>query len=161
MGNELDAQHFTDHPLAPRITPTTSQAGQSRRSLGTAVNGLDLRQAIGGGLVALGTIGILLAWWQISGTPYPGEQMPPLASGGIGGAALIAIGVLLLNAFEHVKDRDALAQLLDRIDEAEARAERAEQRVLREIGQLASMASSPATSDDPARARRTRARATS
>jgi len=161
MGPESDTSHFADHPLAPRIPPSSSRTGQTRSSLGAAVNGLDWRQAIGGALVAIGTIAILIAWWQISGTPYPGEQMPPLASGGIGGAALIAIGVLLLNAFEHAKDRDALAQLLERLDESEARAQQAEQRLLREIEQLATAASTPPASEQMSRARRPRAKATS
>jgi hypothetical protein len=47
--------------------------------------------------------------------------MPYLASGGVGGAALIAIGITLVVSYEHASDRAALEQLLDRFDSLEAR----------------------------------------
>jgi hypothetical protein len=46
--------------------------------------------------------------------------MPYLASGGIGGAALIAIGVTVYISWEHVQDRAALSVLLQRLDEVES-----------------------------------------
>lgn len=82
---------------------------------------LDWRQALGGGLVVLGIIGILVAWFQIAGTAEVWKQMPYLASGGVGGAALIAIGITLVVSYEHASDRAALGQLMDRFDSLEAR----------------------------------------
>ena len=82
---------------------------------------LEWRQALGGGLVVLGIIGILVAWFQIAGTAEVWKQMPYLASGGVGGAALIAIGITLVVSFEHASDRAALEQLMDRFDSLEAR----------------------------------------
>lgn len=142
-------------PLARHPLATAAGAAPARSERSPVLNGLDWRQAVGGALVALGTLAILLAWWNISGTPYPGEQMPPLASGGIGGAALIAIGVLLLNSFEHVKDREALAEVLLRLDEAEARQAATEQRLLDDLRRMAeSTAAAGATTPAAATARR-------
>jgi hypothetical protein len=84
-------------------------------------------------------VAIIIAWWQISGTPHPGEQMPPFASGGLGGAALVAIGVLLLNSFEHAQDRQALFEVLERIDEVEATAQASDQRTLEELERLTAL----------------------
>jgi hypothetical protein len=81
---------------------------------------MDARQVVAIALIALGMVGVVVAWFGISGTLDPGEQMPYLASGGIGGAALIAIGVMVYVSWEHVQDRAALAILLRRLDEVEA-----------------------------------------
>lgn len=82
---------------------------------------LDWRQTLGGAFILAGIAGVMVAWFGISGTLDPGKQMPYLASGGIGGAALIAIGVTLFLSFEHARDRAALADVLDRLDRLEQR----------------------------------------
>lgn len=81
---------------------------------------LDWRQAAGGALVGLGFIAIIVAWYGVSGTLDPGEQMPYISSGGFGGAALIALGVTLLVGFEHARDRAALRDVLDELDAVRA-----------------------------------------
>lgn len=105
-----------------RSEPT---AGLPRAAVRSSVPGslqsLDWRQAVGGALVVLGMLGIIIAWFGVSGTLDPGEQMPYISSGGFGGAALIAVGVTLLISFEHSRDRDALAQVLDELDELRQR----------------------------------------
>ncbi len=126
-----------DHPLAPRAVERTSDTRWQRPS--SSLPRLDWRQALGGVLVALGSLAIVIAWWQISGTPHPGEQMPSLASGGLGGAALIGLGVLLFNSFEHTEDRAALAAVLDRLDEVEARVEMGERQLLAELAAIAAL----------------------
>lgn len=124
-----------DHPLATR---TSAQPGASRWQPPTPkLPRLEWRQALGSVLVALGSLAIVIAWWQISGTPHPGEQMPSLASGGLGGAALIGLGVILFNSFEHTEDRAALAAVLDRLDELERRVETGERQILAELGAVA------------------------
>lgn len=100
----------TDPATAARRVPVRSSTAGSLQSL-------DWRQAVGGALVVLGMLGIVVAWFGVSGTLDPGEQMPYISSGGFGGAALIAVGVTLLISFEHTRDRDALAQVLDELDE--------------------------------------------
>jgi hypothetical protein len=122
---------FEAHPLgdlqaeASATTPhraATEAAAGARRvpvrsSAAGSLQSLDWRQAVGGALVVLGMFGIIIAWFGVSGTLDPGEQMPYISSGGFGGAALIAVGVTLLISFEHARDRDALAQVLDELDD--------------------------------------------
>ena len=103
----------TGHPLnAQDGQPTTAYAAGP-------IGSMDTRQAIAIALIVLGMIGVIVAWFGISGTLDPGEQMPYLASGGIGGAALIAIGVMMYVSWEHVQDRAALATLLQRLEAVE------------------------------------------
>lgn len=110
LSSELEA-----HPLRGLATiPATSR---TPRQLGA----LDWRQALGIGLIILGTISVIVAWYGVSGTLDPGKQMPYISSGGFGGAVLIAIGVTLLSSFEHARDRAALEVILDRLDAIDLR----------------------------------------
>lgn len=94
---------------------------RGRRSpVPTPQGSLDWRQATGGALVGLGFIATIVAWYGVSGTLDPGEQMPYISSGGFGGAALIALGVTLLVGFEHARDRAALRDVLDELDAVRA-----------------------------------------
>jgi hypothetical protein len=94
---------------------------RGRRSPVPAPQGsLDWRQAAGGALVGLGFIATIVAWYGVSGTLDPGEQMPYISSGGFGGAALIALGVTLLVGFEHARGRAALRDVLDELDAVRA-----------------------------------------
>lgn len=125
---------FDAHPLAtleaePATTSRTAPAepaarAAARPSVPGSLQSLDWRQAVGGALVVLGMLGIVIAWFGVSGTLDPGEQMPYISSGGFGGAALIAVGVTMLISFEHTRDRDALAQVLDELDELRDRLDR-------------------------------------
>ena len=107
-------------PVAPRRAAEPAAGGRQapvRSSATGSLQSLDWRQAVGGALVVLGMLGIIIAWFGVSGTLDPGEQMPYISSGGFGGAALIAVGVTMLISFEHTRDREALAQVLDELDE--------------------------------------------
>ena len=108
-----DQQDLRTHPLNARSDP---QNYPPTRGLAA----MDTRQAIAIALIVLGMIGVVVAWFGISGTLDPGEQMPYLASGGIGGAALIAVGVLMYVSWEHVQDRAVLGVLLQRLEAVEA-----------------------------------------
>jgi hypothetical protein len=126
---------FDDHPLAPATHHDDlpdAPAPSSRRAVIAAtpvrpvagrgsLQSLDWRQALGGALIVLGMLAIIISWFGVSGTLDPGEQMPYISSGGFGGSALIAIGVTLLISFEHSRDRDALAQVLDELDDVRRR----------------------------------------
>lgn len=103
--------------IAPPTSRTVVRSGAVRGSLVT----LDWRQALGGALIVLGMLAIIVSWFGVSGTLDPGEQMPYISSGGFGGSALIAIGVTLLISFEHSRDREALAQVLDELDDVRRR----------------------------------------
>ena len=116
-----DIHTLEDHPLA--ATDTVDQrptdAGSTRRlvlALGRTGT-TDWRQSAGFGAIGLGAIGIVVSWFQIAGEREIWKQLPYLASGGIGGAAAIAIGIALLIAFEHSADRAALDVVLDRLDD--------------------------------------------
>lgn len=149
MTSTSDNDLLGQHPLELNGVDHGSSSSAGRRTA-SVFNQLDWRQALGGALVGVGVLAIIIAWWLVSGTPYPGEQMPPLASGGLGGAALIAIGVLLLNSFEHVKDREALAEVLARLEAFEARSDRTNRQILDELERLQS-AASRAEATEPSR----------
>jgi hypothetical protein len=112
-------------PATSRRTQAEPTAGLRRAAVRSSATGslqsLDWRQAAGGALVVLGMLGIIIAWFGVSGTLDPGEQMPYISSGGFGGAALIAVGVTMLISFEHTRDRDALAEVLEELDELRQR----------------------------------------
>lgn len=105
MSHALEA-----HPLRGLASISTSPRVPGQ------IGSLDWRQALGMGLIGIGTIAVIVAWWGVSGTLDPGKQMPYISSGGFGGAVLIAIGVTLLSSFEHARDRAALEVVLDRLD---------------------------------------------
>lgn len=137
-----------DHPLAARTEPAPMRpvTVRSTRQIGN----LDWRQAAGMALIGLGAIAIIVAWYGVSGTLDPAEQMPYISSGGFGGAALIAIGVTLLSSFEHSRDRAALEEVLERLDSVEG-----------ELSELrATAVATPPATNGTTRATRTR-RATS
>ncbi len=137
-----------EHPLAARAehAPMRPVTVRSTRQIGN----LDWRQAAGMALIGLGAIAIIVAWYGVSGTLDPAEQMPYISSGGFGGAALIAVGVTLLSSFEHSRDRAALEEVLERLDSVEG-----------ELTELrASTSSAPAPTNGTTRTTRRR-RATS
>jgi hypothetical protein len=115
-----DIHTLEDHPLAATDTvdQRATDAGSTRRlALPLGRTGTtDWRQSAGFGAIGLGAIGIVVSWFQIAGEREIWKQLPYLASGGIGGAAAIAIGIALLIAFEHSADRAALDVVLDRLD---------------------------------------------
>lgn len=116
-------QTLDQHALRTAGPRAERSAHEPRRpALGS---NLDWRQSLGGALIGLGAIALLIGWWGISGETEPWKQFPYLASGGIGGASLIAIGITLLVSFEHARDRAALWAVLDRIDDLEARLDEA------------------------------------
>jgi hypothetical protein len=98
--------------------PEVQRAGTRGQPIGA---NLEWRQSLGGALIGLGAVALLIGWWGISGETEPWKQFPYLASGGIGGASLIALGITLLISFEHARDRAALGAVLERIDDLEAR----------------------------------------
>lgn len=101
-------------PGAPPIRPLAP---------GSLAN-VEWRQALGALSLLAGVVAVFVAWFGISGTLDPGKQMPYLVSGGIGGAALIAVGMTLFLSLEHARDRAALDSVLDRLDALEHRLDR-------------------------------------
>ena len=121
------SESLETHVWAQEVQGTDRPASSRPSGLGSvgrlAPGSVEWRQALGGGLIALGVIAIIIAWYGVSGTLDPGRQMPYLASGGVGGGALVVLGVTLLVSFEHARDRGALEAVLGRLDELDARIE--------------------------------------
>jgi hypothetical protein len=58
---------------------------------------------------------LAIGWWGISGTIKTYQQLTYLLSGGLIGAALIAVGGVVIIAYQHHADRLALIELERRI----------------------------------------------
>ena len=112
MARELTLEHPLlggDH--AEAILPAVDEERDGTRGLGS----LDRRQTLGAVLVLAGLLAVLGAWFGISGTNNTTDQLSYLASGGIGGAAFLLIGSILFVSQEHARDREAFAQLDNRL----------------------------------------------
>jgi hypothetical protein len=72
---------------------------------------LDWRQMLGGVLLVAGALAVFAGVIGATGATTMGDQLSYIASGGLGGAGLIALGVMLVVMHEHVQDRAALADL--------------------------------------------------
>lgn len=120
-----DTNVLDDHPLAGEAPARRERvsAPLSPLAQGTLAN-LDWRQALGAITLLAGVVAVFVAWFGVSGTLDPGKQMPYLVSGGLGGAALIAVGMTLFLSLEHARDRAALGDVLDRLEVLERRLER-------------------------------------
>jgi hypothetical protein len=71
--------------------------------------------ALGWILIGAGAIVILLAWWGVSRNAIVAKQLPYLASGGIGGLALVALGgrYMVIRDLRHDSGRlDRLEQMV-------------------------------------------------
>lgn len=69
------------------------------------------------GLVLVGLLVIFLAWNSAAGVnpPVPAAQLPYLISGGCGGLAIVAAGLVMLRTVEARKDARRLERLLDEV----------------------------------------------
>src|SRR5206468_539023 len=70
-----------------------------------------IRPYAGWGLAVLGAVFIVVGWIGISGESLVAKQMPYLISGGVGGVALVGLGVLFLGTEERRRDRARIDQL--------------------------------------------------
>jgi hypothetical protein len=69
------------------------------------------RALAGWGLVVLGGLAAVIGWVGVSGKTLEALQLPYLASGGIGGLILTAVGAALLISSDLRLDRDRVARL--------------------------------------------------
>jgi hypothetical protein len=69
---------------------------------------------LGFGLICLGAVFVVLAWFGVSDSPYLAQQLSFITSGGIGGLFLLGAGATLL----HVADVHDEWRKLDRIERA-------------------------------------------
>lgn len=78
---------------------------------------LEWRQVVGGVLVLAGFVALIVGWWGVSGTDQQWKELPYLVSGGLGGIATIGVGLALFISFEHWRDREALRQVLHKLND--------------------------------------------
>lgn len=116
-------------PLGPTDTVSASTEG-------TAAEGPRLRPAsallarperltlVGLGLVVTGCLLLLVAWGKTAGAPNVGLQMPYLASAGLGGLALIAIGLTAVSLGTRLGDAQRKEAQLDELTDVLAQVRR-------------------------------------
>jgi hypothetical protein len=108
-----------DHPyFGTPSEPLLHSGGRPPASNGAR---LDWRQALGVALIAGGLISLIIGYIGISGTKETYDQFTYFLSNGIGGAAAIIIGSTVLIIREHVADRQAMAQLDNRLSSIDRR----------------------------------------
>jgi hypothetical protein len=78
--------------------------------LRNAIRGRE-REAAGWVLIVLGAVAAVLGWIGVSGKTLEALQLPYLASGGIGGLILTAVGAALVVSSDLRLDRDRVARL--------------------------------------------------
>ncbi len=102
-----------DHPFFNTDgEPLLYSGGRSPAQSGAR---LDWRQTVGVALIAAGLISLIIGYVGISGTKDTYDQLTYFLSNGIGGAAAIIVGCTVLVIREHVADRQAMAQLDQRL----------------------------------------------
>lgn len=71
-------------------------------------------RVLGFGLIGLGAVFVVLAWFGVSDSPYLAEQLSFITSGGVGGLFLLGAGATFL----HAADTHDEWGKLDRIEQA-------------------------------------------
>lgn len=69
---------------------------------------------LGAILISAGFAAIFLGWWYVSGNPIVSVQLTYLASGGVGGVALVLLGSALLVVFNLSRQNTLLVRLVER-----------------------------------------------
>lgn len=95
------------------------EPGPSARSINVAGRQLSWRQV--GALVFLLLGGVLIAtgWIGVSQNNQVWQQMPYFVSGGVGGLALVLVGLGLYNAHQHALDQAHVGELCRRLEALE------------------------------------------
>lgn len=104
-----------EHPILSAGDDALLPAVEGPRARAGGLNALDWRQVLGGAVILAGLATLLVGWWGISGTSKTHEQLTYLLSGGLVGASLIAVGGIIIIAYQHHADRLALMELERRI----------------------------------------------
>ena len=108
----------TQRSLVDLTDNATAEADETGRGVHAADVRLLLRaerdRAVAYALIVAGAIGVLVCWIGVSGTPFVADQLSYIASGGIGGLFLLALGLSLLVSADHHDEW----RKLDRIEAA-------------------------------------------
>ena len=89
------------------------------RSFRIAGRELAWRQIGAAAFLLLGTILIVTGWIGVSQNNEVWQQMPYFVSGGVGGLAMVLVGLGLYNAHQHAVDQQGVGELCRRLETLE------------------------------------------
>lgn len=104
------------HSTAGRPLAPGTGGGSGSSPVIIAGRSFHQRQLVAGAFVVAGFIAIFIGWFGTSGTRDVWQEIPYLVSGGILGAALVAIGVVVYLSYEHMADREYVEHLIERLE---------------------------------------------
>ena len=73
-------------------------------------------RVFGGAFVITGAVALLTGWSNVSGTPYPAEQIPYVVSAGLGGLFLLGVGATLWHSADLRDEWRKLDRLEEKLD---------------------------------------------
>jgi hypothetical protein len=100
-------------------TSAAGAAGEAPGSVRIAGRDLAWRQVGALTFLLLGGILIVTGWIGVSQHNEVWQQMPYFVSGGVGGLALILVGLGLYNAHQHAVDQQGVGELCRRLEALE------------------------------------------
>lgn len=106
-------------PVAPGADAGTTAAAPVSRPVRIAGHELSWRQIGALVFMVLGGVLIVTGWVGVSQNNQVWQQMPYFVSGGVGGLALILVGLGLYNAHQHAVDQAHVGELCRRLDALE------------------------------------------
>jgi uncharacterized membrane protein len=89
------------------------------RTINVAGRQLSWRQVGAAGFLLLGVILIVTGWVGVSQNNEVWQQMPYFVSGGVGGLAMVLVGLGLYNAHQHAVDQAQVGELCRRLQALE------------------------------------------
>ena len=100
------------------MTPAENQTAPAR-SITLAGRAFSWRQVGAAAFLLLGGVLIAVGWVGVSRNNEVWQQMPYFVSGGIGGLALVLVGLGLYNAHQHAVDQEQVGELCRRLQALE------------------------------------------
>lgn len=99
--------------------PSPTAGASPARSVRIAGRELSWRQVGAAVFLVLGAILIAIGWVGVSQNNQVWQQMPYFVSGGVGGLALVLVGLGLYNAHQHAVDQAQVGELCRRLQALE------------------------------------------
>jgi len=118
---EIDLDGRGADPAGPGTLPVggTPPIPRAARSISVAGRELSWRQVGAGVFLLLGGVLIVVGYVGVSQNNQVWQQMPYFVSGGIGGLALVLVGLGLYNAHQHAVDQAQVGELCRRLQALE------------------------------------------
>ena len=99
--------------------PSPTAEAAPARSVRIAGRELSWRQVGAAVFLVLGAILIAIGWVGVSQNNQVWQQMPYFVSGGVGGLAMVLVGLGLYNAHQHAVDQAQVGELCRRLQALE------------------------------------------